>query len=417
MHARPGTLNMTRMHTQFIAIFALMSGILGSALLTPSADAQVEPIDPVWMIAARDTPLRSGDMSTFYEVSTLKRGAVVRVDGRDSRWARVIYPDDLYGFVRKEDAREVSVDANGSGTITVDSIEAIKAPNRISGLSGSWKSIDRLSKIEQGTTVQVVGEAFSKNDQMIGYRVKPLQPPVVNNPPYGYVQLAAVRAASQEEIDAHLASLRQTETEPATDDNADEGGTSDVTNRSGETAPADEDAPASTIENADEAEDTAEAADDSADSAPSAEDNADDPGNNASEESTDDDTATDDSLIDDMAIPTPGELEPTEQPTDMEDAADEAADTTPVTTSEPAPPAAAADGGTNIPGAVGAGLVAIGAGLGIGRLAGSALEGQSRQPEVAGTIQITMIIAAALIEGFTFYALFICSQQNPFAAG
>ena len=33
MHARPGTLNMTRMHTQFIAIFALMSGILGSALL------------------------------------------------------------------------------------------------------------------------------------------------------------------------------------------------------------------------------------------------------------------------------------------------------------------------------------------------------------------------------------------------
>ncbi|MEN0109505.1 MAG: ATP synthase F0 subunit C [Planctomycetota bacterium] len=83
-----------------------------------------------------------------------------------------------------------------------------------------------------------------------------------------------------------------------------------------------------------------------------------------------------------------------------------------------AAPAAAADGGSiNIPGAVGAGLVAIGAGLGIGRLAASAVEGQSRQPEVAGTIQITMIIAAALIEGFTFYALFICSQQNPFAAG
>ena len=37
----------------------------------------------------------------------------------------------------------------------------------------------------------------------------------------------------------------------------------------------------------------------------------------------------------------------------------------------------------------------------------------ARQPEVAGSIQTAMIIAAALIEGFTFYALFICSTMNP----
>lgn len=65
-------------------------------------------------------------------------------------------------------------------------------------------------------------------------------------------------------------------------------------------------------------------------------------------------------------------------------------------------------------GAIGAGLVTMGAAYGIGKLAGSALEGMARQPEVAGNIQTAMIIAAALIEGFTFYALFICSQQNPF---
>ncbi|HUE71532.1 MAG TPA: ATP synthase F0 subunit C [Pirellulaceae bacterium] len=58
----------------------------------------------------------------------------------------------------------------------------------------------------------------------------------------------------------------------------------------------------------------------------------------------------------------------------------------------------------------GAGLIAIGAGYGIGRLAGSALESMARQPEVAGSIQTAMIIAAALIEGFTFFALFICFQ-------
>ena len=79
-------------------------------------------------------------------------------------------------------------------------------------------------------------------------------------------------------------------------------------------------------------------------------------------------------------------------------------------------PAGAAEGGAFLlPGAIGAGLVAIGGGYGIGRLAGSALEGMSRQPEVAGSIQTAMIIAAALIEGFTFYGLYICSTQNPWA--
>lgn len=80
-----------------------------------------------------------------------------------------------------------------------------------------------------------------------------------------------------------------------------------------------------------------------------------------------------------------------------------------------ASPAMAADGDALISfsGAFGAALVVIGAALGIGKLASAALESMARQPEVAGNIQTAMIIAAALIEGFTFYALFICSGQNP----
>lgn len=62
-------------------------------------------------------------------------------------------------------------------------------------------------------------------------------------------------------------------------------------------------------------------------------------------------------------------------------------------------------------GSFGAALVVIGAAAGIGRLASAALESMARQPEVAGSIQTAMIIAAALIEGFTFYALFICSTS------
>ena len=59
----------------------------------------------------------------------------------------------------------------------------------------------------------------------------------------------------------------------------------------------------------------------------------------------------------------------------------------------------------------GVGLVVIGAAFGISKLAAAAYESMARQPEVSGSIQTAMIIAAALIEGFTFYALFICSQK------
>lgn len=58
--------------------------------------------------------------------------------------------------------------------------------------------------------------------------------------------------------------------------------------------------------------------------------------------------------------------------------------------------------------AIGAGLVTIGGGLGIGKLAAAAMEGTARQPEAGGDIRTSMIIAAALIEGFTFFALIVC---------
>ena len=54
---------------------------------------------------------------------------------------------------------------------------------------------------------------------------------------------------------------------------------------------------------------------------------------------------------------------------------------------------------------IGAGLAVLGAGLGIGRIGGSAVESMARQPEVAGQVQTAMIIAAALIEGAAFAAI------------
>jgi F-type H+-transporting ATPase subunit c len=59
-----------------------------------------------------------------------------------------------------------------------------------------------------------------------------------------------------------------------------------------------------------------------------------------------------------------------------------------------------------IPTIVGAGLIVIGAGLGICKIGGSAMDAIARQPEASGKIQTAMLIAAALIEGIGFAALF-----------
>ncbi len=75
-------------------------------------------------------------------------------------------------------------------------------------------------------------------------------------------------------------------------------------------------------------------------------------------------------------------------------------------------PTVSAPGPMNLGAAVGAGLVLLGAGLGIGRIGGQAVEGMSRQPEAAGSIQTAMIISAALIEGATFFALIVCMLFN-----
>ena len=59
-----------------------------------------------------------------------------------------------------------------------------------------------------------------------------------------------------------------------------------------------------------------------------------------------------------------------------------------------------------IPLIVGAGLVVIGVGIGIGKIGSSAMEAIARQPEAYGKIKTAMLIAAALIEGIGFAALF-----------
>ena len=57
---------------------------------------------------------------------------------------------------------------------------------------------------------------------------------------------------------------------------------------------------------------------------------------------------------------------------------------------------------------LGAGLAAIGAGLGIGKIGAAAMEAIGRQPEATNKIRMNMIIVAALVEGAALFAIVVC---------
>ena len=58
--------------------------------------------------------------------------------------------------------------------------------------------------------------------------------------------------------------------------------------------------------------------------------------------------------------------------------------------------------------ALAAGIVTIGCGFGISKIASSALESSARQPEIADKAQTSMLISAAFVEGVSLFALVVC---------
>lgn len=68
----------------------------------------------------------------------------------------------------------------------------------------------------------------------------------------------------------------------------------------------------------------------------------------------------------------------------------------------------AVQGIAQLGGALGAAIAAIGAGIGIGRIGGNAMEAIARQPEASGDVRANMIVAAALIEGVALFAVIVC---------
>jgi len=65
------------------------------------------------------------------------------------------------------------------------------------------------------------------------------------------------------------------------------------------------------------------------------------------------------------------------------------------------------DGMANAGGAIGAGIAALGAGVGVGQIGKAALESMARQPEIMNDLRSNMILAAALVEGVALFGVIV----------
>ena len=65
------------------------------------------------------------------------------------------------------------------------------------------------------------------------------------------------------------------------------------------------------------------------------------------------------------------------------------------------------DAVANAGGAIGAGLAAVGAGIGIGQIGKGAVESIARQPEASNDIRANMILTAALVEGVALFGVIV----------
>ncbi len=189
--------------------------ILASVLFQGRALAQTVPVEPYYVVTTRaDVPLKSGDMDGYYPVASLKAGQVLWVDAEGSGWTRVAYPAGLSVYVR---ADEVHAEES-SGTVVLTKVSALKSRNASAGFAQSWqRAIPRNDEPAIGTRLHVLDVIKGADGSVMGYEVEP--PASVR----GYVKAEALRAATDAEVEAYLATIPEVADEPG-DEPTDEPG-------------------------------------------------------------------------------------------------------------------------------------------------------------------------------------------------
>ncbi len=189
----------------------VLPALLLAALVLPGrALAQTNPVEPYYAATTRaDVPLKSGDMDGYYPVALLPAGQVLWIDAEGAGWARVAYPPGLSVYVRADEVREEP----GGRSVVLTKVSALKSRNATAGFAQSWqRAVPRNEEPAIGTRLVVIEAIVGPDGTTIGYEVEP--PAVVR----GYVKAEALRAATDAEVQAYLATAPKPGDEPAAED-------------------------------------------------------------------------------------------------------------------------------------------------------------------------------------------------------
>ncbi|MEM9373630.1 MAG: hypothetical protein AAGA55_08290 [Planctomycetota bacterium] len=194
---------------------ATIACIFVTALMAPALDAQeVRDIEPAWRVVERDaTPGRSGPDSVYYTVLEFAAGSVVRVDGETDSFARVRYPAGSTVMVPVDEVRVIGQEADGSTRIELIEPSGLRAPSELMGMSGSWMAVYEPA-LEAGTVLRVRDALKNEAGDVVGYSVFPVEPPASAGFARMFVGGDALRTATPEEIDRHLARVGRGVGEP-----------------------------------------------------------------------------------------------------------------------------------------------------------------------------------------------------------
>ena len=187
-----------------LALFILALTTLGA--FAPRAQAQVNDLEPFWVVLTRDTELRCGDSPSWYAISNLKQGQLLRVNAESFDWYRVSYPKGTRVWIDTRDARIVEDGAR---------IETVRnaAPRAINAAAptteSSYRRVNMESVVPPGTKYRYFGPIMNNQNQVDGYIVP--APEGAN----GFVIADATRRATAAEVEAFLAEQNEAQPKPA----------------------------------------------------------------------------------------------------------------------------------------------------------------------------------------------------------
>lgn len=187
------------------------------ALLSPLAEragAQMTDLEPFWVVVERETELRCGDSPSWYAISNIKSGQLLRVNGQSFDWYRVEYPKGTRVWIDTRDARIIE---NGARIETTRNASPRALNAAVPTTDSSYRRVNTRSVVPPGTKFRYIGPILNNQGQTDGYIVP------APDGSMGFVLAEATRRATDAEVEAFLKERDgEEESQPAQDAQAEE---------------------------------------------------------------------------------------------------------------------------------------------------------------------------------------------------